>query len=106
MSRLWTFSGSEIDGDWAVASHTVIKGDDPLPSKAKFVNIIQPSAAAVSDGTSGHDEQPIWFLQGVTSNERYVTKAEKTDLVAKQAGIGRESCKCAALILLRKDPSW
>lgn len=100
MSRIWTFSGSEIDGDWAVASHTVIKGDDPLPSRAKFVNIVQ----AAPGGISGHE--PSWFIQGVTSNERYVTKAEKTELVAKQAGIGRASCHCAALILLRKDPSW
>ena len=106
MSRLWNFSGSDIDGDWAVASHTVIKGDDPLPSKAKFVDIFQPTApTGLSDGTSAV-HAPVWFLRGVTSNERYVTKAEKAELVVKQAGIGRARCHHAALILLRKDPSW
>ena len=34
-------------------------------------------------------EDALWKLSGVTSNERYTTRAEKDQLAAKQVTIGR-----------------
>jgi chlorite dismutase len=47
-----------------------------------------------------------WLLRGVQSNERYVTRAEKTALVAQQPAIGRSQATCAAFIPLRKSAAW
>lgn len=53
--------------------------------------------------------QPLgtkWLLRGITSNERYVVREEKDRLVAKQPSLGRAEATCAALIPIRKNPSW
>lgn len=47
-----------------------------------------------------------WLLRGVTSNERYATRAEKELMVAKQAALGRPTATCAALIPIRKNAQW
>ncbi len=47
-----------------------------------------------------------WVLRGITSNERYVTREEKSQLEAKQEGLGRPEALCAALIPIRKNPVW
>ncbi len=47
-----------------------------------------------------------WLLRGVTSNERYVTRLEKDQLVAKQPGLDRPEATRAALIPIRKTASW
>ena len=47
-----------------------------------------------------------WALCGVNSNDRYTTRSEKTELVRRQAPIGRPEATKAALILLRKRPEW
>ena len=47
-----------------------------------------------------------WTLHGVTTNDRYTTRSEKSSLLGKQAPIGRPEATCAALILLRKNASW
>lgn len=101
-SRVWYFVCSD-DGDWEIGSKTSIRGDDPLPSTAKYVTI---QSAAIVPKNSDPSISAAWVLRGVTSNERYVTKEEKAGLVAKQAGIGRESCRHAAVILIRKSPAW
>uniref|UniRef100_UPI003B63C9C5 chlorite dismutase n=1 Tax=Pluralibacter gergoviae TaxID=61647 RepID=UPI003B63C9C5 len=49
---------------------------------------------------------PKWLLRGITSNERYVVREEKDRLVAKQPSLGRAEATCAALIPIRKNPSW
>ena len=46
------------------------------------------------------------MLRGITSNERYVVREEKTQLLAKQQGLGRPEATCAALIPIRKSPAW
>jgi chlorite dismutase len=45
-------------------------------------------------------------LRGITSNERYVTREEKQQLVATQEGLGRPASTCAALIPIRKRAAW
>ena len=47
-----------------------------------------------------------WVLHGVTSNERYVTRPEKEQLLAKQQGLGRPEADCAVLIPIRKNANW
>jgi hypothetical protein len=51
-------------------------------------------------------ESPAWALRGITSNGRYVTRPEKTDLVARQPALGRPEAVCAALIPIKKQPAW
>jgi hypothetical protein len=42
----------------------------------------------------------------MTSHERYVTREEKQQLVARQPGLGRSDATCAALIPVRKTSTW
>lgn len=47
-----------------------------------------------------------WTLRGVSSNTRYVTRDERTQLQAVQAGLGRPEATRAALIPIRKNAAW
>lgn len=47
-----------------------------------------------------------WTLTGVTSNERYVERSERTALTAVQQPLGRPTATCAALIPIRKSKAW
>jgi len=47
-----------------------------------------------------------WSFHGVTSNDRYTTRAEKTELIGRQVAVGRPEASQAALILLRKRADW
>lgn len=47
-----------------------------------------------------------WNLKGVTSYVRYVERAEKQQLVSRQAGLGRPEAMCAALIPIAKSQAW
>jgi hypothetical protein len=47
-----------------------------------------------------------WTLRGITSNERYVMRSEKTQLVGRQEGLGRSAATLAALIPIRKTAAW
>lgn len=55
-----------------------------------------------------HDESPPgpWVLRGFTSNERYVTGAERDVLAAVQEGLGRPEATVAALIPIQKSQAW
>ena len=50
--------------------------------------------------------QTSWRLAGVASHVRYTERAEKEQLVAVQAGLGRPEATCAALIPIRKSAAW
>ena len=60
----------------------------------------------VLDGDATHLHGTAWVLRGITSNERYVTRDEKSQLVAKQQYLARPEATCAALIPLRKSAAW
>lgn len=92
--RLFTFIGGST-GTWAITRNTSVCGDG-LPA-ADRLDVVSgtPSAAA---GT--------WILRGVVSNERYVTRLEKTALVGIQEAIGRQHATRAALIPIKKSASW
>ena len=94
-SRLFSFIGSDA-GAWRVERMHCIVGEPMAEVRALTV-----VAGAVSTSA-----QASWLLRGITSNERYVERAEKTALVGKQEGLGREASTCAALIPIRKNAAW
>ena len=47
-----------------------------------------------------------WVLRGITSNERYVERGERSKLGAVQQGLGRVEATRAALIPIRKNAAW
>jgi chlorite dismutase len=93
-NRLFSFVGGSLGG-WRVRSQQPYIGQ-PLP-QVSFVNVINGNAPAPAGG---------WSLRGITSNDRYVARPEKQELVAKQEGLGRPEATYAALIPIRKTASW
>ncbi len=45
-------------------------------------------------------------LRGFSSNLRYATRLEVSELRAVQEGLGRPAARCAALIPIRKSGAW
>jgi hypothetical protein len=95
-ARLFTFVGGEI-GPWRVVDIKPVMGE--ALADVKRLNVVN-GAVPVEPGATK------WLLRGVTSNERYVTRPEKNQLVAKQPVLGRPEATCAALIPIRKTVSW
>jgi len=89
--RLATFTAAS-SGTWQIRSMLSISGE-PLPA-ASYLTV------------NGTPSTPLWSLRGVTSNERYVTEAEKKELVARQEGLGRPGSTYAALIPIQKTEAW
>ena len=94
--RLFAFVGGDA-GIWRVARMETVVGE-PIP-EAKRLNI------APGQGFQ-NDRQASWVLRGITSNDRYVVRDEKAQLVARQPGLGRPEAVCAALIPIRKNTAW
>jgi len=95
-ARLFSFMGGDT-GLWRVTAMAAITGE-PLPA-AKKLNI-------VSGAEPPSDSHTAWVLHGITSNERYVDRAEKTQIVAKLLDLGRAEATCGALIPIRKSEAW
>jgi chlorite dismutase len=94
--RLYSFVGGEV-GNWSVVESKTIVGE-PLPA-VRSLQIVQGAPPATPTA-------PVWVLRGVTSNERYVTRDEKTQLVNQQAALGRSEATHGALIPIRKSAEW
>jgi len=94
--RLFSFAGGDT-GAWRVERMNCVVGE-PLPAVQAIT--VQPGALTAATSNAS------WLLRGITSNERYVERAEKDALVAKQEGLGRDSATCAALIPIRKSAAW
>lgn len=93
-TRLFSFIGGST-GNWRVTRMDTICGES-LPV-VRFLNIAPAAVSGVG---------AAWVLRGITSNERYVTREEKNELVARQEGLGRSAARCAALIPIRKNAAW
>lgn len=93
---LFAFVGGST-GLWRIVRMDTIVGE-PLVAAGRL-DIVSGS------GTSS-DPQARWILRGITSNERYVIREEKSQLVAKEQGLGRPEATCAALIPIRKNAAW
>ncbi|MCA1560770.1 MAG: chlorite dismutase family protein [Acidobacteria bacterium] len=95
-SRLFTFVGGKV-GNWSVVEVKAVVGDS-LPASERL-DVVHGPVSALTDGAK-------WALRGVTSNVRYVTRAERELMVAKQADVGRPEATRAALIPIRKAAAW
>lgn len=94
-ARLFSFLGGNT-GTWQVTDMRSIIGEPLAP--VRYVEVI--------NGSSYLPDNTAWLLRGVTSNERYATRTEKDQLIAKQQGTGRPEATCATLIPLRKKATW
>jgi hypothetical protein len=95
-TRLYSFSGGDI-GPWRVINMAARIGEQ-LPA-VKRLAIISTSANPI-------DTQASWVLRGITSNERYVDREERSQIVSKQLDLGRSENTCGALISIRKNEAW
>lgn len=94
--RLYRFVGGNA-GNWRVQSNAALAGQ-ALPTPTRV------DVQAGSPLTPNADRS--WVLHGVTSNDRYVERPEKSALQAKQQGLGRAGSTRAALIPIRKTAAW
>jgi chlorite dismutase len=94
--RLFSFVGG-VTGTWRVVSARTVAGD-PLADVGRL-DLVTGPVPELPEGAT-------WVLRGLTSNERYVTRSEKEQLVARQPALGRPHATCAALIPVRKTASW
>lgn len=100
-SRLTTFVGSQAHAPTSTAWHvthmqTII--GEPLSAVS--------SVLVTAESFPLLPAEPVWRLQGVTSNARYITRAEKQELVNRQAALGRPEATRAVLIPIRKNDAW
>jgi chlorite dismutase len=95
-TRLFSFAGGAT-GEWRVVSMSTIVGT-PL-AEVTHLDVVTGALAPTPDAAE-------WVLRGLTSNERYVTRSEKDQLVARQPALGRAHATCAALIPILKTASW
>jgi chlorite dismutase len=94
-NRISVFTAADV-GPWRILSIRAVTGET-LP-EARSLNVSASSAGIPS---------PVsWSLSGITSNERYVTRAEKARLVQRQEDLGRPEATRAVLIPIRKSESW
>jgi chlorite dismutase len=94
-NRLWHFGGG-FAGGFRVLRASAIRGE-PLPT-VPFL--------AVSPTALPRTPKPAFHLKGVTSNERYTTREEKTELGFRQHSLGRPRSKLGALIPIKKSQAW
>ena len=92
--RLVSFVGGNA-GPWRLTKSSALTGDT-LPNAEKL--------EIVAGKANGSNQ--MWVLRGVTSNERYVTRAEKEKLIRAQEQLGRPDANCAVLIPIRKNSKW
>jgi len=83
------------EGDWRIERIAPVRGEG-LSVAARLARIEGARAIAAA----------AWALRGTTSNERYVTRAEKEALRAAQPPLGRPDSTRAALIPVRKSAAW
>jgi hypothetical protein len=95
-TRLFSFMGGDT-GPWRVTKMETRVGAS-LPAARRL--------AIASGPENPSDPQAAWVLRGITSNERYVDREERGQIVAKLLGLGRPEATRAALIPIRKNEAW
>lgn len=94
-----TFRGGQ-SGAWRITLNSAVRGEG-LPAMPSLA-ITQSESIALPLLPSA----TAWRLAGVASHVRYVEKAEKEQLAAVQAPLGRKEATFAALIPIRKSVAW
>ncbi len=95
-SILVTFAGGDA-GIWRVERMETLRGP-PLPQVSR-ITVMEGRGLPLL-------RKSVWSLRGVTSEERYVRRAEHEMLVSRQPSLGRPGATCAALIPIRKTQEW
>jgi len=85
-------------GRWSVERLETVSGPSLPP--ARHVEFLEGEAAGRSVGDAA------WVLRGITSYERYVTRAEHDALALRQERLGRPDSTRAALIPIKKSAKW
>jgi chlorite dismutase len=96
-TRAFTFAGRAEGGSYRVVRMETVTGE-PVLSKV--------TRLSVWSGHTIHSDKANWLLRGMVSNERYVTRTEKTELVSHSPTLGRPEATSAALIPIRKNAEW
>ena len=96
IDRLFHFIGCSA-GPWVVERIQAVVGES-LCAAPRLSVLAAPMKPLPKDAS--------WRLRGITSNERYVIREEKSALVNKQEGLGRSGSTRAALIPIRKTLAW
>jgi hypothetical protein len=84
-------------GSWRLLSMKSLRGPDL--GQAQRIDLVPAGAHNINAPVS-------WVLKGVISNIRYATRTEFTTLKASQEPLGRPAARRAALIPIRKSPTW
>jgi hypothetical protein len=92
--RLWHFVGGSA-GQFQVTSVTAISGETLPAAPRLFVGQEAPPPSSEA-----------FRLLGVVSNERYATRSEKGELVARQEAMGRAEAREGAMIAIKKNDQW
>ena len=95
-NRAFTFTGGTT-GSYRVVRASAVVGE-ALPSVARI--------AVTSGILPATGERAAWFLRGVMSNERYVSRVDKERLASYAPTFGHAEATCAALIPIRKNDAW
>jgi hypothetical protein len=85
-----------FEGGWRVTANSPVKGAGL--TAVERLHVVEGPAPDLSTAR--------WVLNGVTSNERYVERRERTALLERQQGLGRPGATCAALIPITKATEW
>ena len=96
VDRLFNFVGGAT-GPWVVERIQAVVGESLRAA---------PSVSVLAASMTPLPKDASWLLRGITSNERYVIREEKSALVSKQEGLGRAGSTRAALIPIRKTLAW
>lgn len=94
--RLFCFAAA-ASGPWRVQRMQALAGAGLADT---------PCLVVRADDGSRSSQAAGWVLRGITSNDRYVLRAEKTQLADRQQGLGRSAATRAALIPIRKSAAW
>src|SRR3954465_4469509 len=94
-----TFRGGQ-SGGWRITSISPVMGE-PL-AFMPALSVTDSEAISLPLVPSRN----AWRLVGVASSLRYTERAEKQQLTAVQAGLGRLEATSAALIPIRKSQAW
>ena len=89
-----TFAAGPV-GRWSIERITPIRGET-LPRATRL---------DMHEGPFTRGEES-WVLHGITSNARYVERAEKLELDARSPRLGRSDATRAVLIPIQKSPAW
>lgn len=92
---LVSFGAGDV-GAWRIERVDPVIGD----------GLAQAERLRVDQGGGAEHLSATWSLSGVTSNERYVERSERSALTAVQQSLGRTSATRAALIPIRKSAAW